>query len=93
MDRILVDLRSTRGRWLPFTTLASRARTTPETARLNLEILRDRGLVYEDTTTTRSPRYLITQAGDQVADRLLLSRAKTPVRSARTAWDHILEVE
>ena len=78
---------------MPFTTLASRARTTPETARLNLEILRDRGLVYEDTTTTRSPRYLITQAGDQVADRLLLSRAKTPVRSARTAWDHILEVE
>jgi hypothetical protein len=91
MDRILIQLRSTRGRWLPIKTLANVASTTLETARMNLDILRERGLVHEDTATTKSPRYLITQKGDEVADRLVLVSKKASVEARKTMWDHILE--
>jgi predicted transcriptional regulator len=93
MDRILIALRSTRGRWLPIRTLATRASTTAGVARMNLDMLRDRGLVYEDTATTRSPRYLITQKGDEVADRLVSANQKASVGSRKTMWEHILGAE
>ena len=92
MDRLLVELRSTRGRWLPLGTLAARAKTCPDTARWILDVLGERGLVRGDTTPRGGDRYLITQRGDDVAERLLKAampkaRRKTP----RTAWARILD--